>query len=230
VCNDLKTGYLVGASPRYQQMIQILGVIAGAFVLAPVMTILHEGSLREHADGTGGIGGTDLPAPQAALFAALARGFFGDQPLPQDMLLWGVGIGVALLVADLLLERSQVGFRLHVMPVAVGLYLPFSLAVPILLGGITAWLVSRRAIASDPAARRGVLLSSGVIAGESLVGVLLGLLFYLGYRSLGVAGQLSGRLASPTTVGAIIDLLSVAALASVAVWIYRASRKKLTTI
>ena len=75
VCNDLKTGFLVGASPRNQQVMQIIGVLVAAFVMAPVLTILHEGSLKR---GTGGIGGEELAAPQAALFASLVNGFFGD--------------------------------------------------------------------------------------------------------------------------------------------------------
>ncbi len=105
VCNDLKTGYLVGASPRNQQIMQILGVVVAAFVMAPVMTVLHEGSLRQ---GTGGIGGVDLPAPQAGLFAALAKGFFSDEgALPKDMVAWGIAIGILLLVIDFALANAK---------------------------------------------------------------------------------------------------------------------------
>ena len=202
VCNDLKTGHLVGASPRNQQIMQVIGVIAAAFVMAPVMTVLHQGSLN---DGTGGIGGRELSAPQANLFASLANGFFGDEALPKDMLAWGAAIGVLLLVGDFVLARMQSEFRLHVMPVAVGMYLPFGLATPILLGGIINSLVRVRT-AGDAAQRRGVLVASGLIAGESLVGVLLGVIAYLGIESWDLLGSPSAG------VAAVADILSVIAL------------------
>ena len=156
---------------------QVIGVVVAAFFMAPVMTVLHQGSLNE---GTGGIGGRDLPAPQANLFASLAKGFFGDEALPKEMVAGGVLIGIALLVADFILAKMKVNFRLHVMPVAVGIYLPLRLAVPILLGGVVSWLVSRAARPhQDAAQKRGVLVTSGLIAGESLVGVGLGFTAYL---------------------------------------------------
>ncbi|MHC4874850.1 MAG: OPT family oligopeptide transporter [Planctomycetota bacterium] len=176
VCNDLKTGQLVGATPRSQQIAQVLGVLVAAFIMAPVLTILHEGSLNA---GTGGIGGEDLTAPQATLFAALAKGFFGAESLPWDMVGWGVGLAVFILIADIPLAVKKSSFRLHVMPVAVGIYLPAELSVPILLGGILHWLISRRPD-SDSANKRSVLLASGIIAGESLMGVGLGLFAFLG--------------------------------------------------
>ncbi len=98
VCNDLKTGQLVGASPRNQQIAQVLGVLGAAFIMAPVLTILHEGSLNA---GTGGIGGEELVAPQAGLFASLAEGFFGNGNIPWDMVGWGVGLAVLILLADI---------------------------------------------------------------------------------------------------------------------------------
>ncbi|QQR90950.1 MAG: oligopeptide transporter, OPT family [Myxococcales bacterium] len=88
VCNDLKTGHLVGASPKLQQRMQIAGVIVGAVVMAPVLKLLHENT-------PGGIGGRELAAPQATLFANLARGFFSDQRLPWDMV-WSRGWVLAL--------------------------------------------------------------------------------------------------------------------------------------
>lgn len=180
VCNDLKTGHLVGATPRSQQIAQVLGVLVAAFIMAPVLTILHEGSLIA---GTGGIGGEELVAPQASLFAALAQGFFGDGTIPWDMVGWGAGLAVLILLADVPLALKNNSFRLHVMPVAVGIYLPAELSVPILFGGILNWVIGRRS-RSGAGEKRGVLLASGVIAGESLMGVLLGLLAFLGWTSL----------------------------------------------
>lgn len=215
VCNDLKTGHMVGASPRNQQIMQVIGVAAAAFFLAPVMTVLHHGSLNA---GTGGIGGRDLPAPQANLFASLAGGFFGGEALPKDMVAWGVGIGLALLLADLVLAKLKSGFRLHVMPVAVGIYLPFGLAVPILMGGLASWLVGRAARPNgDAAQKRGVLVTSGLIAGESLVGVGLGFAAYMNQRPLRLLESDS------TTVNLIVDAVSVLVLLAVAAMIFRAA-------
>lgn len=210
VCNDLKTGHMVGASPRNQQIMQVIGVVAAAFFMAPVMTVLHQGSLNE---GTGGIGGRDLPAPQANLFASLANGFFAGEALPKEMVAWGIGIGVALLLADLILAKMKVGFRLHVMPVAVGIYLPFGLAVPILLGGFVSWLVGRAAKpAGDAAQKRGVLMTSGLIAGESLVGVGLGFTAYLNISSLKLLDSSSAALNLMVEAASVLMLLGVAAM------------------
>jgi len=208
VCNDLKTGQLVGATPRSQQIAQVLGVVVAAFIMAPVLTILHEGSLNA---GTGGIGGEELVAPQAGLFASLAEGFFGDGNIPWDMVGWGVGLAVLILLADIPLALKNSRFRLHVMPVAVGIYLPAELSVPIVIGGILNWMI-KRGRSSDAAEKRGVLLASGIIAGESLMGVLLGLLAFLGWTSLKL-----GESASPI----LIETASLLVLATVLVAMYR---------
>jgi putative OPT family oligopeptide transporter len=227
VCNDLKTGYLVGASPRSQQIMQIIGVLVAAFVMAPVMTVLHEGSLNANK---GGIGGPELPAPQAGLFAALAKGFFSPEgTLPKGMIGLGIAIGIGLLLADYLLTKIKSPVRLHVMPVAVGIYLPFGLAIPILLGGIVRWLVNRRDLPGrEDLAHRGVLLTSGIIAGESLIGVLLGILRYMEFDSYEGADWLLARTGiSAAWQTTLAQLLSLAALATVALWAYRtASRRK----
>lgn len=177
VCNDLKTGQLVGATPYRQQIMQIIGVGVACLVMAPVLQLLHE-----HG---GGIGSRDLPAPQAGLFASLAEGFFGDGRLPWDMVGWGVGLGVAVLVVDRILKASGSAFRAHLMPIAVGIYLPFELATPILVGGIIAWALARRQDEkqTEETLRPGVLFASGAIAGESLTGIALALLAYFSVSS-----------------------------------------------
>jgi putative OPT family oligopeptide transporter len=174
--------------------------------MAPVMTILHEGSLNA---GTGGIGGEELVAPQAGLFASLAKGFFGGETLPWDMVGWGVGLAVLILIADIPLALKNSSFRLHVMPVAVGIYLPAELSVPILLGGVLHWLISRRPKADGPV-KRSVLLASGIIAGESLMGVGLGLLAFLGTTSLAL-----GDSVSPTLLGAFSVIVLLAVLGAI---------------
>jgi putative OPT family oligopeptide transporter len=166
VCNDLKTGSLVGAAPFRQQLMQISGVVVAAFIMAPVLTLLHQNT-------EGGIGGKELPAPQASLFASLAEGFSGERELPWNMIGIGVVLGLVILAIDAVLRSRNSGYRAHLMPIAVGMYLPFGLATPILIGGLIAHFYTRGVAKSDHdrVLHRGVLFSSGVIAGESLTAV-----------------------------------------------------------
>lgn len=161
---DLKTGHLVGATPWKQQIGQFVGVLIPTFTIAPVLTLLHKGY---------GIG-TDAPdallAPQATLFASVANALFGDTDLPWNMVWIGVFVAVGLIVLDRFLERSGSRFRAHVMPVAVGIYLPISVMVPIFLGGVIAQGLKNR---SEAAGRKGVLVASGLIAGEAIAGILI---------------------------------------------------------
>lgn len=215
VCNDLKTGHLVGASPRSQQIMQVAGVLVAAFVMAPVMTVLHEGSINQ---GTEGIGGKELSAPQATLFKELVEGLFGDTPLPWDMVGWGIGVGVMIAAADFALGASRARFRLHVMPVAVGIYLPMGISVPILLGGILRFAILDRAKNSGGSGiDRGVLAASGLIAGESLVGVLVGILAFMNLTSLNLAERWQWSDAGLDTIS-IVSLLAVAGWMCWAAW------------
>lgn len=169
---DLKTGYLVGSTPKYQQYAEVIGAVVPAFVIAPVLTLLH----HSYTIGTG------LKAPQATLFASLAGGIFGKGQIPFGMVGLGAGIGAALIAADAWLKAKGSRFRLHPMPVAVGMYLPFTLSVPIFLGGLIRYM-GQRGLASGKADQElgnaGVLLSSGLIAGESILGVVLAVFVYM---------------------------------------------------
>jgi putative OPT family oligopeptide transporter len=166
VCNDLKTGSLVGAAPFRQQTMQIAGVFVAAFVMSPVLTLLHNNT-------PGGIGGEKLSAPQASLFASLARGFSGEGELPWQLIGMGAAIGVVISIIDGILKARGSRFRAHLMPIAVGMYLPFGLAIPILAGGMIAHIYSRGVPVAqhDRVLHRGILFSSGVIAGEALTAV-----------------------------------------------------------
>jgi len=179
VCNDLKTGALVGASPFRQQIMQVLGVAAASLVMAPVLQLLHNNT-------PGGIGGRELSAPQATLFKSLVEGLFGQGDLPWDMVGIGVAVGCVILVIDKVLEGRQASFRMHVMPIAVGMYLPFGLVTPILIGGLLAHIIrgGEQGAAADQRLHRGILFASGMIAGESLMGVGIALLVSLGYARL----------------------------------------------
>ena len=178
VCNDLKTGSIVGATPFRQQTMQIAGVFVAAFVMAPVLTLLHNNT-------EGGIGGEKLSAPQASLFASLANGFSGEGELPWELIGVGAVIGVVILVIDEILKRTT-RFRAYLMPIAVGMYLPFGLATPILAGGLIAHFYSRKAPKAqhDGLLHRGILFSSGVIAGEALTAVGLAGLAAFGYAAV----------------------------------------------
>lgn len=196
VCNDLKTGQLVGAAPYRQQIMQIIGVATACVVMAPVLQLLHE-----HG---GGIGSKALPAPQAGLFASLAEGFFGGGHLPWDMVGWGAGLGVAVLIVDQVLKSAGSSFRAHLMPIAVGIYLPFELATPILVGGLIAHVLSRGMTEeeADVALRPGVLFASGAIAGESLTGIGLAILASASIQApdLGLDGGLITGLTGLATI------------------------------
>jgi putative OPT family oligopeptide transporter len=203
VCNDLKTGAILGAAPFRQQIMQIAGVFVAAFVMSPVLNLLHNNI-------EGGIGGRELSAPQASLFASLARGFSGEGQLPWDMIGYGVLVGIVILIVDWYLKSTGKKFRAHLMPIAVGMYLPFGLAAPILIGGLIAHFHTRGTpeASHDKVLHRGILFSSGVIAGEALMSVGLACLTALGVQSLDL-GLSAG----------LVTILSIAAAVFI-VWMF----------
>jgi len=203
VCNDLKTGAMLGAAPFRQQIMQIAGVFVAAFVMSPVLNLLHNNI-------EGGIGGRELSAPQASLFASLARGFSGEGQLPWDMIGYGVLVGIVILIVDWYLKSTGRKFRAHLMPIAVGMYLPFGLAAPILIGGLIAHFHTRGIpeAGHDKVLHRGILFSSGVIAGEALMSVGLACLTALGVQSLEL-GLSTG----------LVTILSIAAAVFI-VWMF----------
>jgi putative OPT family oligopeptide transporter len=213
VCNDLRTGFLVGAQPRRQQIMQILGVAVACLVMAPVLQLLHDYT-------PGGIGGRELPAPQAALFASLARGFFGEGQLPWNLVAVGAVLGAIFLVIDKWLEVRGSTFRAHLMPIAVGMYLPFGLAIPILIGGLIHHMITRGhdEAAAERRGRHGVLFASGSIAGESLMGVGLAGLASVGLQRLDLG--LSEGLVTALT------LVAAAALVACFIWAARAGTRE----
>jgi putative OPT family oligopeptide transporter len=169
---DLKTGQLVGATPWRQQVALVVGVAAGATVIPPVMDLLNR------AYGFAGTPGANpahaLAAPQAALISALAQGVIQGN-LEWRLLGAGVLIGLGLIVLDNVLKRWT---RASLPPLAVGLgiYLPTSTTMMIVVGAVAGWAYERRAMrTADPDSTKqlGVLLASGLIVGESLIGVLL---------------------------------------------------------
>jgi putative OPT family oligopeptide transporter len=173
ISQDLKTGYFVGATPRWQQWGEVIGATVPALVIAPVLILL----LKAYGIGTGEP--RALAAPQAQLFSNIATSMFTDKPMPWLMVGLGVLIGGAVLAIDEVLKRSKAGFRAHVMPLAVGIYLPLGLAVSMLLGGLVSLAVKRLARKrgdEDAAEHRGILFGSGLIAGEAVAAIIIAFL------------------------------------------------------
>ncbi|HEX7011737.1 MAG TPA: oligopeptide transporter, OPT family [Steroidobacteraceae bacterium] len=172
---DLKCGYIVGATPWRQQLMLAIGALSCAIVMAPVLNLLNE---------TRGIGvptpehPNPLLAPQATLMAAVAKAMFGGE-LPWTMVWIGAAIGAAIIAVDEVLKKRKAGFRVPVLAAAVGIYLPLDVTAPIFLGSLLTYMVERRVgLPSDPAARErmhqhGVLYSSGLITGEALMGIVI---------------------------------------------------------
>ena len=165
---DLRAGFLLGATPWKQQLMQAIGVVSAVLVLAPVLNLLMNaygiGPATEAQPNS-------LAAPQATLMASVAEGVLGGG-LPWGIIAIGSAIGIAIILLDETLRRRQATVRAPVLAVAVGIYLPFELSVPIFIGGIIAWFVSR----NNTAAHRtgpGVLFAAGLITGEALVGILV---------------------------------------------------------
>jgi len=212
VCQDLKTGHLVGATPYRQQWAEVVGVVTASFVMAPVLGLLH----RAYGIGTDAhlpveLKGHMLEAPQAGLFASLMNGFFGEAQLPWGMVATGAIVGLLIILADQLLLRPRNSkFRLHVMPVAVGMYLPFGLSTAILAGGLLSLISSRRTADGNQSGHaRGILLASGLIAGEAISGVLIAIPKAKGWKLPNWEGELSQLWTAVATILVMSLLLQV---------------------
>jgi putative OPT family oligopeptide transporter len=154
---DLKTGYLVGATPVYQQIGLIIGVVTSAFVIGVTTLYLHNVMT---------IGSQALPAPQATLMSTIIRGLL-SQNLPWGLVLVGVFISITLELCGI-----------HSLSFAVGSYLPIATTAPIFAGGMVRWFVERKTgVAEESEVGSGTLFSSGLIAGGSLAGILYAVLF-----------------------------------------------------
>ena len=147
---DLKCGYIVGATPWRQQVMLAIGAAASALVMAPVLNLLAEAygigvPTAAHPD--------PLLAPQATLMASVSKGIFGGS-LPWTIIGIGVLIGAAIIAVDEVFKARGATFRVPVLAAAVGIYLPLELSVPIFLGGLLAWFAGRAASGGAPATRR----------------------------------------------------------------------------
>lgn len=186
---DLKSGQLVGSTPWKQQLILLIGVLAGALAITPVLQVLFEaygiGDVMPRADMDPA---QTLSAPKAAIMAAISAGIF-ERSLDWTMFALGGLIGVVVIIFDEILKRATSRLRLPILAFAMGIYMSYDITVPVFLGGMVAYLAekaldrqrsafgSNYQEATDYARRRGLLFASGLIAGEALVGIALAIPF-----------------------------------------------------
>lgn len=216
---DLKCGYIVGATPWRQQVMLGVGAVSCALVMAPVLNLLARAYgigevTAEHPNA--------LQAPQATLMASVAKGMFGGA-LPWQMVQIGALIAVAIIVLDEILKARGSAFRIPVMAAAVGIYLPLELMTPIFLGGLLAHFAQRalggggNTELAERANRKGILFASGMITGEALMGIIIAIPIVVSSRADVMAlppGLQFGR------------LLGLAILAVLAVWLYRTATRR----
>ncbi len=209
---DLKTGQLVDATPWRQQVALVAGVAVGALVIPPILDLLNRaygfaGSVAAH-----GAVAQPLPAPQATLISALAKGVIGGE---LDWRLIGTGaiVGAIIVAIDELLRTRK--RALPPLAVGLGIYLPVSTTAPVVLGAILGWWYNRWAARQPDAAsakQLGVLVASGLIVGESLFGVLLAALIVFSGKAepLGIVGDAFAPTA--TALGALAFVIAIGVL------------------
>ena len=200
---DLKAGHILGATPWKQQVMQIVGTLSAAVVLGLVLDILHTAYT---------IGSPTLSAPQATLMKSVADGVFTDN-LPWNFVYIGGMIAVILIMIDLRQEKNGSDFRVPVLAVAVGIYLPITLTVPIFLGGMINHL-GKKAGGSKASEKRGLLMASGLITGEALMGILVAVPIF-------ITGE---KYWWPNFSG--FELLGSALFIGVIIWLYKSVSKK----
>jgi putative OPT family oligopeptide transporter len=201
---DLKTGYIVGATPFYQQLAMIVGVLASAFVIGITTIYMHQ---------VFGIGSEAVAAPQATLMATIIQGLL-NQNLPWGLVLVGVFVAVTLELCGI-----------HSLSFAVGSYLPIATTAPIFAGGLVRWWVERstgESQASDLSA--GTLFSSGLIAGGSIAGILFAVL--VGTNSIAPLQTLGEILPAMHEEGLVGQLASAGLFLALAVIVARAGMRK----
>jgi putative OPT family oligopeptide transporter len=216
---DLKTGQLVDATPWKQQVALIFGVNAGAFVIPPVLDLVN------HAYGFVGAPGAEarahpLPAPQAGLISSLAQGVIAGD-IDWSLIRIGGFIGIGIILLDEILARTTRHMRVPPLAVGLGIYLPTQSTLMIVVGAVAGWLFDRRAdrTARPEATKQlGVLLASGLIVGEGIIGVVISAIIVFSGKDAPLA------LVGPgfETAGKILGGLGFAAIAfGLYRWIFR---------
>lgn len=222
---DLKAGQVVGATPWKQQVMLMLGVFSAAFIIPPVLELLY------NAYGIGGVfprEGMDaqqmLAAPQAALMASIAKGVFG-QNLPWGTIFIGACIAILFIIIDEFINKYN--YRLPVLAVGIGIYLPLSASIPLTIGGIASYLVQRKlskmyGIKNNKyqmALQKGISIACGLVAGASIMGVLLAIPAVI-LQSTDALSLVSANFAP------IAEALTAIVTVLLFVWIYKISTAK----
>ena len=193
---DLKTGYLLGATPKKQQMGEMLGVVVSGLAIGGVLYLL---------DAAWGYGTAEIPAPQAQLMKMIVEGIMGGN-LPWGLVFVGVFLAICLEI-----------LRIPVMPFAIGLYLPIYLNATIMIGGIVRGLLDRRKGVDEKTktaqATDGTLYCAGMIAGEGLVGILLAV-----FAVFGISLDMSGIVNFGNIGGVVLMIIMILSLLKFSIW------------
>jgi len=221
VMQDLKCGRLVGTTPWKQQIMEMIGTASAALVIGPVLILL------QNAYGFRGMEGASenaLSSPQANLMASVAKGVF-QGGLPWSFFGIGVGVAVLIIALDCYLQAKKYPFRTPVLAVAIGFYLPFELSVPIFAGGLISLAIKRyhksrnsdsqEVEASD---RRGLLMASGLITGEALMGILVAIPIVI-FKQFDIELPLIDSMPGGGILGAFL-------MVGVIFWLYRTAVKQ----
>ena len=193
---DLKTGFLLGATPKKQQVGEVIGIVASGLAIGGVLYLL---------DAAWGYGGTEVPAPQAGLMKMIVEGIMGGE-LPWTLVFVGVFLALGLEI-----------LQVPVMPFAIGLYLPIYLNATIMIGGVVRWAVDKRKNVDkktkEQQATDGTLYCAGMIAGEGLVGIALAILAVAGINM-----DLSGSINLGNLGGVALMVVMILSLLKFSVW------------
>ena len=193
---DLKTGYLLGATPKKQQIGELVGVVASGLAIGGVLYLLN---------AAWGYGGAEVPAPQATLMKMIVEGIMGGE-LPWNLVFVGVFLALGLEI-----------LRIPVMPFAIGLYLPIYLNASIMIGGVVRMFMDGRknvdAKTKERQSTDGTLYCAGMIAGEGLVGILLAIL-----AVCGVTMDLSGSVNLGNIGGVVLMAVMILCLLRFSLW------------
>ena len=219
---DLKTGQLVGATPWRQQLALVFGVIFGALVIPPILDLLNTAFGFQGAPGAGE---NALAAPQAALISALAQGVLGGN-IDWSLIGIGAAIGVAVIIADEMLRRGTKGWHMPPLAVGMGIYLPMDLTLLIPIGALLGWYYNKwaaRQTNPDFAERIGTLMATGLIVGESLMGVL--------YAALVAGAERAGSENSADVLALVHDFgwavpLGIVLFSGAIAYLYMTTRQK----
>lgn len=193
---DLKTGYLLGATPKTQQIGELIGVVASGLAIGGVLYLL---------DAAWGYGTAEIPAPQAQLMKMIVEGIMGGN-LPWGLVFVGVFLAICLEI-----------LRIPVMPFAIGLYLPIYLNATIMIGGIVRGLLDRRKGVDEKTKTAqvtdGTLYCAGMIAGEGLVGILLAI-----FAVVGISLDMSGVVNLGNIGGVVLMIIMILSLLKFSIW------------